>query len=65
MSGTRALQTNLDINRDSSLIPFDLKVRTRIVYGDDSIDQLGLNRRVDFGYFADHLEEEFQILFGL
>lgn len=41
MSGTRALQTNLDINRDSSLIPFDLKVRTRIVYGDDSIDQLG------------------------
>ena len=41
MSGTRALETNLDINRDSSLIPFNLNVRTRVVFGNDSIDQLG------------------------
>ena len=41
MSGTRALETNLDINRNSSLISFDLNVRTRIVFGNDSIDQLG------------------------
>lgn len=41
MSGTRALETNLDINRNSSLIPFDLNVRTRIVFGNDSIDKLG------------------------
>ncbi len=41
MSGTRALETNLDINRNSSLIPFDLQVRTRMVFGNDAIDQLG------------------------
>jgi alcohol dehydrogenase len=41
MSGTRALLTNLGINRDSSLIPFDLQVRTRMIFGNDSIDQLG------------------------
>jgi len=41
MSGARALETNLDINRDSRLIPFDMTIRTRIVFGDDAIDQLG------------------------
>ncbi len=41
MSGARALETNLDINRNSSLIPFDLNVRTRVVFGNDSIDRLG------------------------
>ena len=41
MSSSRALLTNLDINRNSSLIPFELQVRTRMVYGNDAIDQLG------------------------
>ncbi|MDG2012205.1 MAG: iron-containing alcohol dehydrogenase, partial [Pirellulaceae bacterium] len=41
MSSSRALLTNLDINRDSTLIPFELQVRTRMVYGNDAIDQLG------------------------
>ena len=41
MSSSRALLTNLDINRNSSLIPFELQVRTRMVFGNDSIDQLG------------------------
>lgn len=41
MSSSRALLTNLDINRNSSLIPFELQVRTRMVFGNDAIDQLG------------------------
>lgn len=41
MSGPRALETNLEINRTSRLIPFDWNLRTRIVFGNDSIDQLG------------------------
>ncbi|MGI9519850.1 MAG: iron-containing alcohol dehydrogenase family protein [Pirellulaceae bacterium] len=41
MSGMRALETNLQINRDSSLISFDFAPRTRMVFGNDSIDQLG------------------------
>lgn len=41
MSSSRALLTNLDINRNSSLIPFELLVRTRMVFGNNAIDQLG------------------------
>ncbi len=41
MSGARALETNLQINRDSSLIPFDFAPRTRMVFGNDCIDRLG------------------------
>ncbi len=41
MSGPRALETNLDINHASGLIPFDWKLRTRMVFGNDSIDRLG------------------------
>lgn len=41
MSGSRALETNIDINRPGGPIPFDWHPRTRIVYGNDSIDQLG------------------------
>lgn len=41
MSGTRALETNVSINRNSSLIPFDFSARTRMVFGEDAIDQLG------------------------
>ncbi len=41
MSGSRALETNLEINRTTRLIPFDWNLRTRIIFGNDSIDQLG------------------------
>ncbi len=41
MSGTRALETNTIVNRDSTMIPFDFKLRTRVVFGNDSIDRLG------------------------
>ncbi len=41
MTGPRALETNLDINHASGLISFDWNLRTRIVFGNDSIDRLG------------------------
>jgi alcohol dehydrogenase len=41
MSGPRALETNIDINRSAQLIPFDWNLRTRVVFGNDALDQLG------------------------
>ncbi len=40
MSGTRALD-NLNLDRTALLAPFDFALRTRVVFGNDSIDQLG------------------------
>ncbi len=41
MSGPRALETHLDVSHSSAPRPFDWNLRTRIIYGNDTIDRLG------------------------